>query len=73
MTICLATLPALAEVDAVTSASVDSFYSDRILEGDELLYLRRVKMEDKYYPRLGLSPNQTTTTVDADSELVPVF
>ena len=32
-----------------------------------------VKMEDKYYPRLGLSPNQTTTNVDAGSELVSVF
>ena len=73
MTICLATLPALAEVDAVASAFVNDFYSDRILEGDELLYLRRVKMEDKHYPRLGLSPNQTTTNVDAGSELVSVF
>ena len=30
-------------------------------------------MKDKHYPRLGLSPNQTTTNVDAGSELVPVF
>jgi hypothetical protein len=29
-------------------------------------------MEDKHYPRLGLSPNQTTTNVDAGSELVSV-
>ena len=40
LTICLATLPALADVDAVTSASVNDFYSDGILEDDELLYLR---------------------------------
>ena len=30
-------------------------------------------MEDKYYPRLGLSPKQSTTNVDAGSELVAMF
>ena len=30
-------------------------------------------MEDKHYPRLGLSPNQTTTNVDAGSELVAMY
>ena len=40
LTICLATLTALADVDAVASASVNEFYSDGILEGNELLYLQ---------------------------------
>jgi hypothetical protein len=99
LALCLATLPALAEADAVTSASVNDFYSDGILEGDDLMnainaysgfyavasvnpdgtpnlgfYIYGcVKVEDKYYLQLGLSPNQTTANVDAGSELVAMY
>ena len=99
LALCLATLPALADVDTVTSASVNDFYSDGILEGDGLMnaintysgfyavasvnpdgtpnlgfYIYGcVKVEDKYYLQLGLSPNQTTANVDAGSELVAMY
>jgi hypothetical protein len=99
LALCLATLPALAEADAVTSASVNDFYSDGILEGDDLMnainaysgfyavasvnpdgtpnlgfYIYGcVKVEDKYYLQLGLSPNQTTANVDAGSELIAMY
>ena len=99
LALCLATLPALAEADAVTSASVNDFYSDGILEGGDLMnainaysgfyavasvnpdgtpnlgfYIYGcVKVEDKYYLQLGLSPNQTTANVDAGSELVAMY
>ena len=35
--LCLTALPALAETDAVTSASIADFYSDGILTGDDLM------------------------------------
>ena len=37
LALCLAALPALAEADAVTSASVNDFYADGMLSGDELM------------------------------------
>ena len=37
LALCLAALPALAEADAVTSASVADYYGDGILEGDDLM------------------------------------
>jgi len=37
LALCLAALPALAEADAVTSASVADFYGDGKLEGDALM------------------------------------
>ena len=97
----LTALPALAEgeTDAVTSASVNDFYADGKLEGDDLMnainaytgfyavasvnpdgtpnlgfYIYGcVKIEEKYYLQLGLSPNQTTANVDAGSELVAMY
>ena len=35
--LCLTVLPALAEIDAVTSASIADFYADGILTGDDLM------------------------------------
>lgn len=35
--LCLTALPALAEIDAVTSASITDFYADGILTGDDLM------------------------------------
>ena len=97
----LTALPALAEgeADAVTSASVNDFYADGKLEGDDLMnainaytgfyavasvnpdgtpnlgfYIYGcVKIEEKYYLQLGLSPNQTTANVEAGSELVAMY
>lgn len=37
LALCLAALPALAEADAVTSASVADYYGDGMLEGDDLM------------------------------------
>ena len=37
LTLCLTALPALAEIDAVTSASIADFYADGILTGDDLM------------------------------------
>ena len=97
----LAAVPALAETepDAVTSASVNDFYADGKLEGDDLMnainaysgfyavasvnpdgtpnlgfYIYGcVKVEEKYYLQLGLSPNQTTANIDNGSELVAMY
>ncbi|MBR1821909.1 MAG: hypothetical protein IJ769_09840 [Clostridia bacterium] len=99
LALCLAALPALAEADAVTSASVNDFYADGMLEGDDLMnainaysgfyavasvnsdgtpnlgfYIYGcVKIDETYYLQLGLSPNQTTSNVDAGSELVAMY
>ena len=35
--LCLTAMPALAETDAVTSASIADFYADGILTGDDLM------------------------------------
>ena len=99
LALALMMLPAFAETDAVTSASVADFYADGMLAGDDLMnainaysgfyavasvnpdgtpnlgfYIYGcVKVEEKYYLQLGLSPNQTTANVDAGSELVAMY
>ena len=57
MALCLATLPALAEADAVTSASVNDFYSDGILEGDDLM--NAINAYSGFYAVASVNPDGT--------------
>ena len=57
LALCLALLPALAETDAVTSASVNDFYADGLLEGDDLM--NAINAYSGFYAVASVNPDGT--------------
>ena len=57
LALCLAALPALAETDAVTSASVADFYADGKLEGDDLM--NAINAYSGFYAVASVNPDGT--------------
>lgn len=57
LALCLAAFPALAEVDTVTSASVNDFYGDGILEGDDLM--NAINAYSGFYAVASVNPDGT--------------
>ena len=57
LALCLAALPALAEADAVTSASVADFYGDGILQGDDLM--NAINAYSGFYAIASVNPDGT--------------
>ena len=57
LALCLAALPALAEADAVTSASVNDFYADGALTGDDLM--NAINAYSGFYAVASVNPDGT--------------
>ena len=55
--LCLAALPALAEIDATTSASVTDFYADGIITGDDLM--NAINSYTGFYAIASVNPDGT--------------